>query len=230
METYREPRISAGSVIKRSLKLAAKNFVPLFLIGAVTSLPTLLSGSADPMQPVGGKLWLGIVLGSVFAALCQAMVVAGTIRALTGKEPRFVESSARALRRSFPVLVAYLLLALICALGILLLIVPGLIAFAALAVVVPVCVMEDLRPLESLSRSCALTAGSRWNIFWVQLLTIIAAALVGGIGSAALHGLPLTAQNAFDFVWGAVISSYSGVLAAVIYYDLRVAKENASFD
>src|SRR6202011_6025450 len=132
------------------------------VIGAVTSLPTLLSGSADPTRPLAGHVWIGIFLASAFGVLCQAMVVAGTIRALSGRESRFVESSVRALRHSFRVLVAALLVALIFALGILLLVVPGLIALTVLAVVVPVCVMEDVRPLESLSRSSALTAGSRW--------------------------------------------------------------------
>ena len=233
MPSSRRPSVvSVRSVFKRSIQVSTRYFVPLFVIGVVTSLPTLLSGSVDPTHPIFGQLWLGIVVASLTSALCEAMVIVGTIRALAGGDARFAESAMRGLSRTLPVLVAWVLVSLIFALGIVLLIVPGLIAFAALAVVLPVCVVEDVRPLEALARSYELTTGSRWQIFWMYLVTVIGAIIVGTIVDLPLQRPAFAPiSHAIDFLFAAMISSYSGVLTAVIYHDLRVAKEGgAAFD
>jgi len=222
-------KFSVGSILRRSADVSIKNFVPIFVIGTVTSFPTLAFGLSDPAHAAPSTLAAGILISSLLTALCQAAVVYGTIQALNGETARFGESALLALKRLLPVCVAWLLISLIAALGFLLLIVPGLIAVTALFVVLPVCVMEDVRPLKGLSRSAELTTGYRWPIFWALILIILAAATVEGVIGAALHRppfLPLFAT--LDFMWSALVASFSGVVAAVVYHDLRALKEPAN--
>src|SRR5665213_2812803 len=196
-------KFSVGSILRRSADVSIKNFVPIFVIGTVTSFPTLAFGLSDPAHAAPSTLAAGILISSLLTALCQAAVVYGTIQALNGETARFGESALLALKRLLPVCVAWLLISLIAALGFLLLIVPGL--------------------------SAELTTGYRWPIFWALILIILAAATVEGVIGAALHRppfLPLFAT--LDFMWSALVASFSGVVAAVVYHDLRALKEPAN--
>ena len=118
---------------------------------------------------------------------------------------------------------------LIVFLGILLLVVPGVIAMCALYVAIPAVVVEDVGPGEALGRSRALTKGSRWGILAVALVvgvvTLVAAGVAGVAavrGTSALpHPIPALVSSAL-MVFATPLGACA---AAVAYHDLRVAKE-----
>jgi len=97
-------------------------------------------------------------------------------------------------------------------------------------VAVPACVVERLGPFRSLGRSRALTKGYRWRIFGIWLVL----ALVSGIGSNILGLILAPAGTAItvlvSMVWQASMTAYQAISAAVIYHDLRVAKEGVDIE
>jgi hypothetical protein len=110
-------------------------------------------------------------------------------------------------------------------------------------VATPACVVERLGPLRSLGRSRELTKGHRWKILGLLLLTLISFMLVGalvgvilfagiGLGAAFILG-PALGQalgQAVGLVWDGIFFSFFWVLIAVVYRDLRVAKEGIDTD
>ena len=116
-------------------------------------------------------------------------------------------------------------------LGTLLLIVPGIILWTMWYVAFPACVLEGIGPFEALSRSSFLTSGSRWKVLGLALVIVLIIAVPGAILQSVL-GLTLG--------WsGLVIGAYVGrvlggalaaIVAAVLYHELRVAKEGVDVD
>ncbi len=113
------------------------------------------------------------------------------------------------------------------ALGVALLIIPGLIVATMVFVATPVCVVERLGPFDSMERSAQLTKGQRGKIFGLLILLAVPAAIVGALIDtvAEVAGvnemLASIAHVAWDATWGAAYA----VLVIAVYHDLRVAKE-----
>jgi hypothetical protein len=109
------------------------------------------------------------------------------------------------------------------AVGLLLLIVPGLILFTVWSVAAPVVVLERPPGLRALRRSRELVRGSGWQVFAVILVLDVAAV----VGASALQ---IAAESAGSGV-GIVVRVVTGVLtaplsalaAAVLYFELRRA-------
>ena len=101
-------------------------------------------------------------------------------------------------------------------------------------VIAPVCVVERVDPIESLSRSSELTEGYRWQIvalYTLNLVIIFAISFVLGFIIAVFAG-------GFDPVFTILLErlvavvpmAFSSVMVAVIYYELRSVKEGVSID
>jgi hypothetical protein len=136
------------------------------------------------------------------------------------------------------VLAAALIAGLLCGIGMLFLIIPGIIIFVGLAVSTPALVLENLGARAALSRSWMLTRGHRKRIF----NSIAVAFLLMSIPMFALGGYAAS-RMAEDPTLGVVVSTEALVLNAVaaflaalmrplfyclltvVYYDLRVRKE-----
>lgn len=66
-----------------------------------------------------------------------------------------------------------ILIGIICVVGFILLIIPGIIAALRLQFAVFLVIDEGLGPIEAIKKSWALTKGSAWNLFLFWLLTIL---------------------------------------------------------
>lgn len=113
-------------------------------------------------------------------------------------------------------------------LGFLLFVVPGVIIGCMLYVAIPACVIEKLGVTASMSRSVALTKGYRWQIFGLFLLVVVISAL-GAFVFTLIGGAGLVGQL-LAFGWQVVSTAFGAVLSAVIYHDLRMAKEGIDLD
>jgi hypothetical protein len=124
----------------------------------------------------------------------------------------------------------------LCFLGALLFVVPGVILYLVWFVATPACVVERLGVFRSMGRSAELTKGHCWSIFGLQLVILISAMIVGSIASAVAPAIlgaagasALAASTALgqivSLVWGAIWTAFYAIVMAVTYHDLRVAKE-----
>jgi hypothetical protein len=134
------------------------------------------------------------------------------------------------LGRFLPVIGVTLLSGLLAGLAIIALIFPFFMVMTMLYVATPACVVERLGPIASLSRSAALTKGSRWRV--LGMLAVVG--IVGAIGTGMVEGLAYGVGPAVapvvKVIWQGLVGAYSAILVVVTYHDLRVAKEGVDTD
>ena len=227
MTIERDAEFRIGNVLTRAWQILGPNFLLFFCVTFVVALPNLIFLLRDPTTPNLTLIFLSIFLTMVVNALGQAIILFQAFQYLRGRPVRIDAALQRALARFLPVVGAGLLYGLGIMFGLFLLVVPGLFLMTMWAVTVPVCVVEGLGPVASLTRSSQLTKGYRWKVFGIlilltivsivlnQLVTRLAAPL--GIGVTALLTLIVTA--AWATYWNSAL--------IMIYHDLRVAKEGA---
>jgi hypothetical protein len=234
---YRQPvEFRIGDVIVRSWNILSRHFLTfILLVGIAELLPLVLTfwltqsrtiTAVTDMASVGGITLLKVVL-STFA---QAIVVYAAFQDLRGRQLNAGESLREGLKRVFPVIIASLLTALVVGVGVVLCIIPGLIALTAMAVVVPACVVEQLGPIDSMSRSADLTTGHRWPILAVGVAWVVITLVVGGSIGVAMRGAPGLPSQLAEWVWEVLSGSYTSVYAAILYHDLRAVREGIGID
>ena len=120
------------------------------------------------------------------------------------------------------------------AVGLILLIIPGIYLFVALAFALPVLMLEGLRGMGAISRSMSLVSGRWWPTFGRLLvgmiLYIVAVFIIGVIGSAITHGvssvsLYLIINGIVGIIISVFLAQFIAALINVTYIDLRVRKE-----
>jgi hypothetical protein len=136
--------------------------------------------SSDPavqLAQLGSQLavTLPMLLVSAFLmsaafAVAQGAIMHGTVEHLVGRRASLGESGRAALRRFFALFGTSLIVALITSVGMMMCLVPGILAAVWLAVALPACMVERLGPIASLQRSVELTEGNRGTIFVVLLI------------------------------------------------------------
>ncbi|WP_217570177.1 hypothetical protein [Mesorhizobium sp. GbtcB19] len=199
----------------------------------------------------------------VLGLLAQAALVRLTVEDMNGSRPAVGDCIQIALRRFFPMLgIGFIVfLALILAgivigivasifafggafvgalIGIAVAAIPAAMWFISISVAIPVAVQERLGVFGSISRSRALTKGSRWPIFGLLLVIGIAAGLLQAAFSLLFRFALATASGLsgtgifVGAVGGSLLSSiFSAVISvaiAVIYVELRQVREGASVD
>jgi hypothetical protein len=127
------------------------------------------------------------------------------------------------------VLVAGILAGLGIAIGLVLLIAPGLFLMTIWAVIVPVIVLENRSAGESFTRSRELVRGYGWGVFGVIVLTILLL-----IGFEIVLGLILTPladwlrEFVSNIVSGTLTAPFIAVVLTLLYFRLKAAKEPAA--
>jgi hypothetical protein len=133
------------------------------------------------------------------------------------------------------VLLTALLKDLIGGIGLLLFIVPGVIAILALYVAIPACAVEGVSAPAAIRRSLELTRGQRWRLLGllvvVMLMSIVLNIFIGLIsmmagfsfaGAAGLVGIALRSGGT------GIVGTISTAVVACAYLELRGAKEGVS--
>ena len=187
---------------------------------------------ADP-SAVFRNSYITIIAGLisfVCALLLQSALVRATIEDLNGKRPSFGDCIQIAIRFLLPTLAIGLLVGLGAGLGLMLLIVPGIILWLGWSMSVPVLIQERRGVFGSMSRSRALTKGSRWPLFGLFLILIVIAMIIqwGMLLVFVLFG-GIVAEIGAALVQ-TLVSMVLSIATAVSYVELRQAKEGASID
>jgi len=103
--------------------------------------------------------------------------------------------------------IAYFLSAIGIAIGLLLLILPGLYLWAKFYLAVPAAVFGGAGPVSSLSESFALTDGALWSILGALLVFVGGGVVVGIVASIATGGVLLGTVCTTFIVWGGLAGS-----------------------
>jgi hypothetical protein len=228
--TGREFRI--GPIFTRSWSIYAANFLMFTLVAVVAGLPNQLGGDFESSAGVAQSI-IAFIISVILYFVGQAVILYAAFQAMRGRDVIIGDAIGRAFSRFLSLLGISILVGLGVAIGFMLLIVPGIILALRWAVAVPACVVENKGPLESMRRSAELTKGHRWKIFGIWVLIAIVAIIIliivgvfAGLGAVVAQGLGrVLIAGVISLILTAIVTAYSYVLNAMIYHDLRVAKE-----
>jgi len=108
--------------------------------------------------------------------------------------------------------------------GVVLFVVPALVAITVWALISPVIVVERPGVTKAFSRSHELVRGNGWRVFGVVLASFLAVFFIAGIGfkpiAEAISSEPLV-QVALDAVTSTLVAPIAALVAAVLYFRLR---------
>jgi hypothetical protein len=215
------------------------DFVPVFVVGAILYVATALLGpDVDPaapppaLAPALTAFAASILLSALYiawAATTAADVLAGNARSMA-------ERGAMVLRNLLPVMVFFVLVAVLTGVGALLLLLPGLYVNALFLPWIATTALED-RGWSGLDRAMALTDGYRWPLVGASVILFIAmAAVVLAFLMLAFIAFPtappgdLAGPPVAFLVLASLLSVYTNVVGlavfpAMAYVRLREIKE-----
>lgn len=239
--------LSTSELLDRTFHLYRNNFIVFVGIAALPQLVVLA------LQLISSAmLWGGSFAGfglTVFVAWLASFIAieishAATVMAVSSlhlDRPASVGLAYSAAKSSMlRVIGISIAVAIAVGIGLIFLIVPGIYLALAWSLAIPVTVLEGGGLNTSVTRSKALTKGSRWRIFLIYLLILVLSIVVSMVLQFALllairlFGLRdpsnvLAITHAMQSIGGFLSASLVGPLATIaltlIYYDLRVRKE-----
>ena len=237
---------SVGTVLSRTFSTLFKH--PFVFIGlcVLAQFPVfivrLAAGEAIAM--------IAPIMVSVLGLIIQGAVAYGVYEVLRGNAAQFGSSLSRGMARIISLIfggllvgACFVLILLVGIIGIIGLLASGIIMSLVVAlpmillmiflwckwvVFIPICVVERLGPIASLSRSSELTYSCRLKIFVLSLLgfTILSVVMTVTAILVVIHPIFSIVELLVD----AVPLAFFNVMTAVIYYELRSVKEGVSID
>lgn len=207
--------------------LGGESFVDAFSSNDPSLFSSEQSGSDSTLQFVS---FIGPSVGLVYVAAALAVMVAAE------RAGQVVDGSAAfvtALKLTPALLVSWLLVHVLEAVGLVLMVVPGVFAIIAFTVVAPVIGVERLGPIQAMKRSNRLTSRRRGPVFGVIVMSFFVELVVAN----ALTLLPsgIAALIGFDVGWivlgvGTAIVSlittpFVALVSVELYLDLRIRTE-----
>ena len=139
------------------------------------------------------------------------------------------ESIVLAIRRFFGLFLVSLAFSLLVGLGLLVLVIPGLMALASYLCVVPAFLVEDSSLGGAFERSAWLTKGRRWQTLGFALVLILLAGAAVLVEHWAIEVVPYELYPAVNLAIIFAVNLVESVLAVVVpvvwYLDLRARRE-----
>jgi hypothetical protein len=200
----------------------------------VSNLVAAIIAIAANISSIAGfiSIWINMVLSLVI----QGAISYAVFQVIMGGRASVGESVSKAASKIFALIAIAFLSGVGVMFGIMLLVIPGLMLLCMWYVSAPSCVVERLGPIESLGRSRALTKGYRWWVFGVMILASIFAWLIYGLFTVLVRFLVP------DIILRSIVSpivtnlatlipnAFVNVASAVVYYRLRMVKENLTME
>ena len=187
----------------------------IYVVAAVVQVVLSLLG-------VLGALLAGIV-GIVAAFLLQAALVKAVEDVRDGRADLSFSETLQAARPAVgKVAIASIVAGIAIAIGLVLLIVPGLFLLTIWCLIVPVIVLEGVGAFASFDRSRQLVRGHGWQVFGTLVLVFILLIVASIVLGLILSPLP---QAASDFIGsivsGTLVSPFLALVLTLGYFRLR---------
>ena len=251
-------RFDIARVIQQTFGVLGRNIVTFSILGLLLSgLPSaivaflqwgMMKGQLHNIQNGGFNLSAGPIaagsLGGLAAligtAILQGALIHATVQDLNNQPPSLSASLATGLRNFLPLLGVTILFVLACAVGMILLVVPGVMLACAWCVAAPSLIADRTGVFGAFSRSAELTRGNRWQIFGLLVIVVVLEWVltmifnaVSGVGMIGMSGDPMAAVERMIsplFLILSVVRQTIGAVigataTAVIYVELRRAHE-----
>lgn len=171
----------------------------------------------------GGVLFL---IASAIAVVAQTFYTGMVVRLVDDVRDGIRDASVSQLFGSvgpvaLPLFLASLLVGIAVAVGLILLIVPGLFLLTIWAVVAPVVVLEQRGVLGSISRSQELVKGNGWGVFGVIVIVFLITAGVGILVGAIVGGGNDVVRAVVGWLLNVLLAPVAALATSVLYFELR---------
>jgi hypothetical protein len=168
---------------------------------------------------------VGLIISVLAGYLVQAALVKSVQDIRDGRADLSVgETVSAGTAVLLPVTGAAILAGIAIAIGLILIIVPGLFLITIWAVIIPVIVIERTGALSSFGRSRQLVRGRGWHVFGTLVLAWIIQLAVSIVLGVLLFALPLFLRNAVStVVTGSLVAPFIALIVTLIYYRLLAA-------
>ncbi|HEY6001475.1 MAG TPA: hypothetical protein VIV57_01295 [Anaeromyxobacter sp.] len=182
---------------------------------------------AAPTMPQGVWVAYGVTL---FLFMVEVGAIThGVIHHLAGKRVSLAAMIGTGFRRFFPLLAVAVICYLMIVVGTVLLVVPGVFLFCAVAVAIPAVVVERPGVFGAIRRSFALTKKNRLAILAAFLVLVPVSFGVTALGGFLLPQLTSSISPMIGTVIGLAVTlvfrTLLWIAPGVVYHDLREAKE-----
>jgi hypothetical protein len=176
--------------------------------------------------------WLGALLAGIVGLITTFLLQATLVKAVDdvrdGRADMSIGDTVNAAKPFIgQVAVASILAGIAIAIGLILLIVPGLFLITVWCLIVPVIVLERVPAMESFGRSRQLVSGFGGQVFGTLVLVFVVLIAVNIVLGLVLTALPDGIQNGVSsVVSGTLISPYLSLVLTLGYFRLRAAHEH----
>ena len=218
-------KLDTARVFERIFEIYRDQFTLLIPAALVVFVPVaILSGLiyAGDIGVLGALIVAGI--GTIATYWFQGIVVEAARDILDGRRDHTVGSVVRsAAPVVFPLVVAGILAGIAIAIGLVLLIVPGLFLLTIWAVLAPVIVIERRDVLDAFGRSRELVRGNGWQVFGVIVVLFLLQLVVTGAIQAIANSVSDTVvgYSLADLVVRLLVAPLSALAAAVLFFELK---------
>jgi hypothetical protein len=219
---------------KSLIQIVAVVVVPITILqywigNAVGDTVTTTTNGQVVVDRGAGGVWAGAGLAGLISFVMWQILIGAVAWAvasiLIGREPDAGESFRFGYRRFWSILLIGILVGLAVFAGFILLVIPGIIIAVRLSVSIPALVVERRRGTDALSRSWNLVKGYSWPVFGAFIVVALLNGLVNGI-LTAIGGNNWFLVAIFAAIASCITTPFLGLVIGLIYFDLRVRKEN----
>jgi len=225
---------TAGQIIGDSLRIYLKHLPVIFVIYGLPIFPfTIIEAAAVAERDEITEL-VAVVIEMVISIFTIGAVTFAVSDICLGNKPSIKRSYGALFRVFWAYLGTYLIYVAAILLGMVLLVVPGIIAILVLLFCLQISVIERRGPIESCKRSIRLGKGYYWRNFGVLLLAALLAMVVVfaiGMTLGIIAVLADSDPESFGFtvavgILGALAAPLLQIPAILLYYDMRARKEH----
>jgi hypothetical protein len=231
MPNYLRPQ-TVGEVLRNAAEIYFRNFGVIFLTYFLPVFPIGVWQNEAQVAKAWGWVWPAVICLLIASLIAGGAITIAVSDICLGNKP----SVARSYQKIFSgvlgrLFVASLLQTLCWVIGLVLCVVPGVIAMLWFMFTPPAVMLEGLGGTKALGRSKRLAQGYLGRNFLVLVLMVIIGAvigIVGGIVGAILAMLQLHQTFVYRLILLALqmlIAPFSIIAMILLYYDLRVRKE-----
>ena len=173
--------------------------------------------------------WIGSIVSLVLTAFFTGMVVMLVRDLQDGHRDSSLGELFSSVTPVFvPVIVVSILFGIGVAIGLVLIIIPGLILLTIWSVAIPVTVIERPGIFAAFGRSRQLVKGNGWQVFGTILLVWLIAIVVGALGGLLASAFGGVIGALIVAIVGALIAPVIALTTALIYFALVEGKQPAA--
>jgi Uncharacterised protein family (UPF0259) len=215
-------QLEIGSVLGETFSIYAGNLGPL--LGVAIALYLVIAIVAGLGFAASG--FIGLILFAILATLGVTLYGGFVVRLVEdvrdGRRDSTVGELIESAMPAVPRLIGNgILKGIAVAIGLVLLIVPGLILLTIWAVTAPAIVVERQGAIDAFSRSWELVRGQAWSVFAIILLTfLITQGITYLLGAMGDNIGDFVGYLIFQAIAGAITAPIGGLVAAILFFDL----------